>query len=169
MVASTPSSWLPPPGFTPKHSLGLRRGETRFDQTSWRWKGGRLTHFNRRKTVICKGLPKNWPGNSGHLKETTQLNTLVPVSSLRLKSRTVGVQMTGCVVWTLAHQEAEGIRMIKQKGHLPSAPFVPGPASMRTADQLIQSGRQGKWRITSCSPFPQCGNWAQRGPITNHP
>lgn len=28
--------------------------------------------------------------------------------------------------------------MIKQKGHLPSAPFVPSTVGTRTADQLIQ-------------------------------
>lgn len=65
-------------------------------------------------------------------------------------------------VWALAHQEAQGIRMIKHKSHLPSAPFMLGTDSIRTADQLIQPtkgarGNGGSSR-NSGSPMRKLGS-----------
>lgn len=57
MVVKCPNSWLPPPVSTPYHSLGLRRGGTRFEPPSWRWRRGRQTHFNNQRENINSQRP----------------------------------------------------------------------------------------------------------------
>lgn len=56
---------------------------------------GKEAHFNTQEEK--HEFAKAGLGTAGDLQRTKQWNTLVPISSLSLKSKKVGVQRTGCV------------------------------------------------------------------------
>lgn len=61
--------------------------------------------------------------------------------------------------------------MIKHKGYVLSAPFMPGTDNIGTADQFIQPAKAA--RGSGGSPpylrFPNAETGLREGPINNHP
>lgn len=84
----------------PNHSLGLRKGVTRFEPHPGNREEAQQTDSFQQpeeKHEFTRASQRAGLGIAGHFQRPIQRNSLVPVSSLRLESVTVGVQRTGCV------------------------------------------------------------------------